>query len=358
MSKEQNILFTPLQQFGNRIVMAPMTRSRATDNLPNDLMAEYYGQRATAGLIITEGTAPSPNALGYPRIPGIFSDEQIAGWKKTTDVVHAKGGKIFIQFMHVGRIGSYENLPEGAKLVAPSAISAHGDMFTDTKGMVKTDTPEAITTEGVKDTIAEFVQAAKNAIAAGFDGVELHSANGYLLEQFLNPNANTRTDEYGGSIENRARFVIEVTKAVADAVGKEKVGIRFSPYNDFNTMPPYDEVYETYEYLAKEINKTGILYIHLLDGAARKAQRGPELISAIRAYFNGILILNSGYTKERATEAVESREADLISFGSLYISNPDLADRFEHDHYLTQADQSTFYTPGAKGYTDYPVYKE
>lgn len=358
MATVSNILLSPIQHFSNRIVMAPMTRSRAIDNIPNDLMVEYYSQRATAGLIITEGTSPSPNGLGYPRIPGIFSEEQIEGWKKTTDAVHDKGGKIFIQFMHVGRIGSYENLPNGATLVAPSAISAFGDMFTDTKGMVKTNTPEAITTKGIKHTIAEFVQAAKNAISAGFDGVELHSANGYLLEQFLNPNANTRTDNYGGSIENRARFVIEVTKAVADAIGRDKVGIRFSPYNDFNTMPPYDEVYETYEYLAKEINKTGILYIHLLDGTARKQQRGLELISAIRAYFNGILILNSGYTKEKATAAIESNEADMVSFGTLYISNPDLVNRFENDKYLTQAEESTFYTPDAKGYTDYPVYKD
>ena len=357
MATESNILFTPIQQFNNRIVMAPMTRSRAIDNIPNDLMAEYYSQRATAGLIITEGTSPSPNGLGYPRIPGIFTDEQIEGWKKTTDAVHVKGGKIFIQFMHVGRIGSYENLPEGATLVAPSGISAFGDMFTDTKGMVKTDVPEALTLEGIKSTIQEFVHSAKNAIAAGFDGVELHGANGYLLEQFLNPNANTRTDEYGGSIENRTRFVIEVTKAVADAIGKDNVGIRFSPYNDFNTMPPYDEVYETYEYLAKEINKIGVAYIHLLDGAARKEQKGLELISAIRAYFNGILILNSGYTKEKATGAIASNEADMVSFGTLYISNPDLVSRFENERYLTQAEESTFYTPGEKGYTDYPVYK-
>jgi len=358
MATKSDALLSSLQQFSNRIVMAPMTRSRAINNVPNDLMAKYYGQRATAGIIITEGTSPSPNGLGYPRIPGIFSEAQIEGWKKTTEAVHAKDGKIFIQLMHVGRVGSYENLPGGATLVAPSAISAYGNMFTDTKGMVKTDMPEALTTEGIKDTIAEFVQAAKNAIASGFDGVELHSANGYLLEQFLNPNANTRTDDYGGSVENRARFVIEVTQAVANAIGKDKTGIRFSPYNDFNTMPPYDEVYETYEYLVKEINKIGILYVHLLDGAARKQQKGLELISAIRAYFNGILILNSGYTKEKATAVIESNETDMVSFGTLYISNPDLVDRFENDHYLTQAEESTFYTPGEKGYTDYPVYKE
>lgn len=362
MATDSNLsLFAPLSLNGlelkNRIVMAPMTRSRAINNIPNDLMAEYYAQRASAGLIITEGTSPSPNGIGYPRIPGIYSDDQIEGWKKTTKAVHEKGGKIFIQFMHCGRIANHYNLPEGAKIVAPSAISAEGDMFVDTKGLLKTDTPEALDINDLNKTIAEFATAAKNAIAAGFDGVELHSANGYLLEQFLNPHANTRVDNYGGSIESRARFVLEVTQAVVNAIGADKVGIRFSPYNDFNTMPAYDEVYETYEYLAKEINKIGIAYIHLLDGAARKSQKGIELISAIRGYFNGTLILNSGYDKVKATAAIQSREADLISFGTSFIGNPDLPYRFENDFYLTQADDSTFYTADEKGYTDYPTYK-
>lgn len=351
------LLETPNISLKNRIVMAPMTRSRAINNIPNDLMAEYYAQRASAGLIITEGTSPSPNGLGYSRIPGIFSEEQTAGWKKVTDAVHAKGGKIFIQLMHTGRVTHSANLPEGAKIVAPSAINSGTDMWTDAEGMLPTETPEALSNEDVKRTIQEYVTAAKNAITAGFDGVELHSANGYLMEQFLNPNSNNRTDEYGGSIENRARFVLEIAKAVADAIGAEKTGIRFSPYNTFNGMPEYDanEVYETYEYLAKEIDKLGLLYIHLFSMATKKAPRGAELISAIRAYFKGILIDNGGYTKDKAVTMLESREADLISFGTPFIANPDLPHRLQNDIYLTQPEESTFYSADEKGYTDYPV---
>ncbi|TRW27379.1 alkene reductase [Flavobacterium zepuense] len=342
----------------NRIVMAPMTRSRAIGNVPNDLMAQYYVQRASAGLIITEGTAPSPNALGYPRIPGIFDYEQLEGWKKVTEAVHEKGGKIIMQLMHVGRIGNYENMPEGTTLVAPSAINADAEMFTDAKGLLKTNTPKELDLSSLHATIEEFVIASKNAISAGFDGVELHGANGYLLEQFLNPHTNTRTDEYGGSIENRCRFVIEVTQAVAEAIGSKRVGIRFSPYGIFNSMPKYDEVYTTYEYLAKEMNKLNILYLHVVDAAARQSQEGIGLISAMRGYFTGLLILNGGYTGERATAAIESREADMVSFGSLFIANPDLPYRLEHDKHFTQPDEATFYTPGEKGYTDYPLYKE
>jgi len=336
--------------------MAPMTRSRATDNIPNSLMAEYYAQRASAGLIITEGTSPSPNGLGYSRIPGIFSEAQTEGWKKVTDAVHAKGGRIFIQLMHTGRLTHTANLPEGAKIVAPSAINSATEMWTDAEGMLPTGTPEALTPDDLKATIQEYATAAKNATTAGFDGVELHSANGYLMEQFLNPNSNTRTDEYGGSIENRARFVLEVAKAVADAIGADKTGIRFSPNNVFNGMPEYDadEVYETYEYLAKEIDTLGLLYIHLFSTATKKAPRGAELISAIRAYFKGLLIDNGGYTKDKAITMLESREADLIAFATAFISNPDLPYRLKNDIYLTQGDESTFYMGDAKGYTDYP----
>jgi len=355
-------LYAPLDadnlQFKNRIVMAPMTRSRAIGNVPNDLMAQYYAQRASAGLIITEGTAPSPNALGYPRIPGIFDYEQLEGWKKVTEAVHEKGGKIIMQLMHVGRIGNYENMPEGTTLVAPSAINADADMFTDTKGLLKTDDPKELDISSLKATIEEFVIASKNAISAGFDGVELHGANGYLMEQFLNPHTNTRTDDYGGSIENRCRFVVEVARAVAEAIGNKRVGIRFSPYGTFNSVPEYDEVYATYEHLAKELNKLDILYLHVIDATARKSQEGIGLISAIRGYFNGLLILNGGYTNEKAVAAVESREADMVSFGSLFIANPDLPYRLEHDKHFTQPDEDTFYTPGEEGYTDYPFYKE
>lgn len=323
-------LFEPFEtskiSLKNHIVMAPMTRSRAIGNVPNDLMAEYYAQRATAGLIITEGTSPSPNGLGYSRIPGIFNTAQIAGWKKVTAAVHTKGGKIFIQLMHTGRVTHSANLPDGAKIVAPSAINSGTDMWTDEAGLLPTGTPEALSSEAINDTIQEYATAAKNAIVAGFDGVELHSANGYLMEQFLNPESNKRTDGYGGSVKNRARFVLEVAKAVADAIGAEKTGIRFSPYNIFNGMPEYDanEVFETYEYLAKEIDTLGLLYIHLFSNATKQAPRGAELISTIRAYFKGILIDNGGFTKDKAIAALESREVDLLAFGTAFIANPDL----------------------------------
>lgn len=354
-------LFTPLHKggaaFSNRIVMAPMTRSRALGNVPNDLMAEYYRQRATAGLIITEGTSPSPNGLGYARIPGIYSPAQVEGWKKTTQAVHEKGGKIFLQIMHTGRVSHSANMPEGARILAPSAIAAGGNMWTDTQGMQKDEMPAAMTTAEVKSTIEEYVQAAKNAIEAGFDGVEIHSANGYLPNQFINPNSNTRTDEYGGSIENRCRFVLEITKGIADAIGKEKTGIRFSPYNPFNSMGQFDETFDTYDYLTKEMKKLGILYVHLLDFGARASEEGLRLLAKIRENFDGILILNAGYDKERAAHALDVERADMISFGSKYISNPDLAYRLENDKELAAPmDAATFYSADEVGYTDYPTY--
>ncbi len=217
----------------NRMVMAPMTRSRATGNIPNALMADYYAQRGTAGLIITEGASPSPNGLGYARIPGIFSQAQVEGWKATTEAVHKKGAKIFLQIMHSGRISHPLNMPAGARVIAPSAVAASGEMYTDAGGMKPFPVPEAMTLEDIKSTVAEYVQGAKNAVAAGFDGIELHGANGYLLEQFIRPNSNLRTDNYGGSIENRARFVLEVVNAVIAAIGREKVGIRLSPFGVF-----------------------------------------------------------------------------------------------------------------------------
>ena len=333
--------------------MAPMTRSRALGNVPNDLMAEYYAQRASAGLIITEGVAPSPNGLGYARIPGAYSPAQTEGWKKVADAVHAKGGKIFMQLMHTGRVSHSANMPEGAKVVAPSAISADGDMWTDTQGMQKTELPHAMTTAEVEATIQEYVHAAKNAIAAGFDGVEIHAANGYLPNQFLNPHSNTRTDQYGGSIENRSRFVLEIAQQIADAIGVEKTGIRFSPYNPYNGMQAFEETFATYDYLSSELNKIGIVYIHLLDGAARGKEEGLELIRKIRQNFDGIYILNSGYNAERATHAVEAEGADLIAFGTSFLANPDLPYRLQNGLELNTPNPATFYTADAAGYTDY-----
>lgn len=345
----------PLQ---NRIVMAPMTRSRAIGNIPNGLQAEFYGQRASAGLLITEGTSPSPNGLGYARIPGIFNADQINGWKLVTKAVHDRGGKIFIQLMHTGRVGHLINLPTGANVVGPSAILAKGQMWTDSEGMKDQPVPHALTPAELQATKAEFVQAATNAIAAGFDGVELHGANGYLLEQFLAPNANQRTDNYGGSVENRARFVIEVAQEVSDAIGKDKTAIRLSPYGVFNDMPGYPEVDATYTYLAEQLNKIGIVYIHLVDHSAQGAPVVPVTIKqAIRAKFKNTLILSGGYTADKAEADLNAGTADLIAFARPFISNPDLVDRIKHNHPLNNAlDVSTFYTPGEKGYTDYPVF--
>lgn len=340
----------------NRTVMAPMTRSRATsDNIPTDLMADYYRQRAEAGLIITEGTSPSPNGLGYSSIPGIFNHKQVDGWKKITDAVHEKGGKIFIQFMHTGRVGHQQNLPEGAEVLAPSAFKAAGQMYTVNGGMQDHPEPRAFTPDEVKNTIKEYVDAAKNAIEAGFDGVELHGANGYLIEQFINPGTNTRTDEYGGSIENRGRFLLEIAEQTVQAIGKEKVGVRFSPYGAFNDMPAYDEVDETYKYLAEKLNELEILYIHVLDHSAGNSS--PEINRVkeiIRSRFQNIMIFCGGFNKEKAENELNKGIADLIAFGIPFLTNPDLVERMRIGAELNQPDFSTFYTPGEKGYTDYP----
>ncbi len=340
----------------NRIVMSPMTRSRAIGNIPNDLIAEYYGQRATAGLIITEGIAPSPNGLGYSRIPGIFSEAQVEGWKKTTSAVHAKGGKIVAQFMHTGRIGHELNLPEGAEVLAPSAVQAAGKMWTDQQGLLDNAVPKAMTAEQLVMTKNEFVQAGINAVKAGFDAVELHGANGYLLEQFLSPFANVRTDNYGGSVENRCRFVIEVAQAVADAIGKDKVGIRLSPYGVASDMPHYDQIDETYTYLAEELNKIGILYIHLVDHSAMGAPAVPSTIKkAIRDKFTNTIIMSGGLDKAKAEEILETGAGDLVAFGRPFINNPDLVRRLENNLPLSEnLDFNTFYTADEKGYTDYP----
>ena len=344
----------------NRIAMAPMTRTRAIHNLPNDLMAKYYEQRASAGLIISEGISPSPDGLGYARMPGLFTTEQIAGWKKVTDAVHAKGGTIFAQLMHAGRIGHVHNLPRHARLVAPSAVTAPGQMWTDAAGMQDHSTPHALSHEEVKIVKSEFVQAALNALAAGFDGVELHSANGYLLEQFLSPHANQRTDEYGGSLENRARFVLEVAREVSIAIGKDRTGIRLSPYGIYNDMPHYAEIDAAYTYIAHELNTIGLAYIHLVDHSSGGAPEVPLAIKkAIREQFKNTLILSGGYDLNRAEAEVSSGFADLVAFGKPFINNPDLVERLKHRLPLNPVlDASTFYSAGEKGYTDYPVYSE
>lgn len=339
----------------NRTVMAPMTRSRAINNIPNDLMASYYAQRAGAGLIITEGTSPSPNGLGYARIPGVYSPEQVKGWKTITDAVHAKNGKIFIQLMHTGRVSHQINLPEGAKVIGPSDIAAGGDMWTDAEGMKAHTQPHTISTEEVKATIQEYVQSAKNAVEAGFDGVELHAANGYLIEQFINAEINTRTDEYGGSVENRSKFLLEIAEKTIAAIGKEKVGVRFSPYSSFNDIPAYDEVNETYLYLAQKLNELGLVYLHFLDHSPNGLDLVPaDLRVGIREAFKGTIIWCGSYTKERSAADLAEGKTDLVAFGKPYLANPDLVERLKTDASLNSMDADTLYTPGEKGYADYP----
>ena len=340
----------------NRMVMAPMTRSRSIDNIPGDLVRDYYAQRASAGLIITEGTSPSPNGLGYPRIPGIFSSAQVAAWTPVNQAVHTHGAKIFIQLMHCGRIAHPLNLPAGARVIAPSAIAATGEMYTDAEGMKPNATPQAMTSADIKSTIEEFAQAAKNAVAAEFDGIELHAANGYLLEQFIRPNSNVRTDEYGGSIENRARFVLEVVDAAIAAIGKDKVGIRLSPFGVFNDMPDYPAMASDYTYLAQQLNARGLVYVHLVDHSPMGAPEVPQSIKAtIRREFKGCLILSGGYDAERAESDLAAQKCDLIAVGRPFLANPDLVARWKTHAAENAPDFSTFDTPGAKGYTDYPT---
>ncbi|MCA3561101.1 MAG: alkene reductase [Aestuariivirga sp.] len=354
-----SILYSPARlgqlTLQNHLVMAPMTRNRAMNNVPNELMAEYYGQRASAGLIVTEGTSPSPNGLGYPRIPGIFSPEQVEGWRKVATAAHAGGAKIFVQLMHTGRIGHPLNLPAGARVLGPSAIQAAGEIYTDAEGMKPHPTPEPMSEADIKTAIAEFANAARNAVAAGCDGVELHAANGYLLEQFIRPTSNQRTDRYGGSIENRARFVIDVAQAVIAAIGADKAGIRLSPYGTFNDMPHYPEMEADYAYLAKRLNELGLVYVHLVDHSPMGAPPVPATIKeTVRKLFKHTLILSGGYDAARAEKDLEEKACDLVAVGRPFLANPDLVARWTSGTALNDIDFSTFYTPGPKGYTDYP----
>jgi N-ethylmaleimide reductase len=342
----------------NRIIMAPMTRCRAIGNIPNDLIAAYYEQRAGAGLIITEGTSPSINGLGYCRIPGLFNESQVEGWKKTTTAVHEAGGKIFVQLMHTGRISHSLNLPSGAKTLAPSAVQASGQMWTDEQGMKDFDLPKAMTSEEVRQTINEFKTSSLLAVEAGFDGVELHAANGYLLEQFISPVSNQRTDEYGGSIENRCRFVLEVVDNVIGSIGANKTGIRLSPFGVASDMPHYPEIEETYTYLAEQLNERGIVYIHLVDHSAMGAPEVPFSIKdTIHKKFKNTLILTGGYNPETADADLNSNFTDLVGFGRQFINNPDLVARFINQWPLSETlDFDTFYSAGEQGFTDYPTH--
>ncbi|MBI3481325.1 MAG: alkene reductase [Nitrosomonadales bacterium] len=351
-------LFTPTTlgklQLKNRIVMAPMTRSRAIGNVPNELMEKYYRLRAGAGLLITEGTSPSANGLGYARIPGIFNNAQVQGWRRVTDGVHQAGGKIFVQLMHTGRVSHPANMPAGAKLLAPSAIAAPGEMWTDGSGQQPQPVPGAMSETDIVQTIAEYVGAAKHAIEAGFDGVELHGANGYLIDQFLNTASNQRTDRWGGSIENRIRFALEVAKATAAAIGAERVGMRISPYGVFNGMAPDAEMDALYERLIAELNGVGLVYIHVVDHSSMGAPEvSPALKAKLRAGFKGKYILSGGYDLARANADLDAQQGDLVAFGRPFIANPDLVQKLQNGTALTAPDFNTFYTPGEKGYTDY-----
>ncbi len=341
----------------NHLVMAPMTRSRAVEaNTPNDLMAEYYAQRATAGLIITEGVSPSPNGTGYPRIPGIWNDRQVDGWRKVTAAVHGKGGCIFIQLMHTGRVGHPLNLTAGGELLAPSAIAAEGEVWTDAQGMQAHPAPRAMTEAEVDAAIEEYVQASRNAIAAGFDGVELHGANGYLMEQFLSPQTNQRTDRFGGSVENRQRFIVDVATRVAAAIGGERVGIRLSPYGANAGMKPYPGIPETYHTLVQRLAATGIQYIHIVDHSAMGAPEVPASLKAdLHQAWPRTYIVAGGFDGSTAEAALDEGRGDLVAFGRQFLANPDLVARLEAGLPLNSPDFASFYTPGPKGYTDYPT---
>lgn len=355
------MLFEPLIttsfQLANRVVMAPMTRSRAVEaNTPNTLMAEYYGQRASAGLIIAEGTSPSPNGLGYARIPGLFNEAQVQGWKAVIDAVHAKEGRIFVQLMHTGRVTHLANLPAGAEVLGPTADVCPGEMYTDSQGMQPHSTPRAMNATDISRAIGEYAKAAQLAIEAGFDGVELHAANGYLIEQFLNANVNQRTDAYGGNSEGRNRFALEVARATVAAVGADRVGIRLSPYGVFNSTGVFPGVDAQYVALTRKLSELGLQYVHLLDHSAMGAPPVPaELKSQLRSAFKGLFILAGGFDSASAEAALTEGRADLIAFARPFLANPDLVERMQIDAPLNTIDMATFYTSGAKGYTDYPA---
>ena len=346
-------LFAPFTlgplQLSNRLVMAPLTRNRAgAGEAPNELAVEYYRQRATAGLIITEGTQPSAVGQGYPHTPGLHTDEQVAGWRAVAEAVHAEGGKIVAQLMHSGRI-SHESIT-GLTPVAPSAVAAAGEVYTE-QGMQAFPTPRALETDELAGVIAEFVDAATRAVAAGLDGVELHSANGYLLQQFLSDSTNTRTDGYGGSPENRARFVIEVAQAVVAAIGADKVGIRISPAGSFNDIAE-TETEATYTALLEGLNPLGLPYLHVVEGPETDFHAG------LRKQWQGPFIFNTGFTGPSdlatAQASVDTGETDLFCIGRAFLANPDLVERLKTGAELNEPDADTFYAGGATGYTDYP----
>ncbi|WP_417719010.1 alkene reductase [Salipiger sp.] len=354
-------LFTPFTageiEMRNRIVMAPLTRNRADDDTGEvgDLHVEYYRQRAGAGLIVSEGTQISPVGKGYIQTPGIHSEAQVAAWKRVTDAVHAEGGRIVVQLWHVGRVSHVSIQPGGAAPVAPSAIPAGSKTFIK-GGFAETSAPRALTVDEIADIVAEYRHAAKMAIKAGFDGVEVHGANGYLVDQFLKTGANTRDDAYGGPVENRARFLFEVLEAITDEIGGGRTGLRISPFSPANGISDADPQ-ETFEYVVKGLNRFGLAFLHVVEGAtggSRELAEG-QSVTALKDLFDGPYMANNGYDREMAVAAVRDGAADLVAFGKPFISNPDLVDRLSVDAPLAAPDQATMYGGGAEGYTDYPT---
>jgi len=354
-------LFQPVRlgpyRLANRIVMAPLTRSRAGDDgVPRPVMAEYYAQRASAGLIIAEGTNISPQGRGYAFTPAIYDDAQVEGWRQVTKAVHARGGRIFPQLWHVGRVSHPSLQPGGALPVAPSAIRPQATSYTSA-GFTPCVTPRALTLAEIADIIEQYRRAARNALAAGFDGVEIHAANGYLIEQFLRDSTNKRTDAYGGSRDNRARFLLEVAEAVAGVCGGERVGVRLSPVAPVNGAGLDSDPAATYGYAVEQLNAFGLAYIHVIEGVTQGAREVPGGfdLQILRALFNGLYMANNGYDLRLALEARRRNLADLISFGRLYIANPDLVERLRTGARLNVPDRATFFGGGAAGYTDYPA---
>lgn len=363
MKKPENLLLTTydLGEFtlSNRVIMAPMTRSRAGEgNVPTELNANYYRQRASAGLIISEGTQISEQGVGYPWTPGIHTDEQVEGWKKVTEAVHEEDGKIFAQIWHVGRI-SHPYFHDGELPVAPSAVKPEGQAFTP-EGMKDFVEPRALETDEIDGIIEDYVRAAKNARDAGFDGVEIHGANGYLIDQFIQDGTNKRTDRYGGSKENRARFAVEVTEAVAKVIGSERTGIRLSPSGEFNDMHDSNPK-ETFTYLIEQLNQFDLAYLHLVEPLSDVSDK-PNYADNVAAFYSdayeGTLIICGGYDRESGIQVLENDNADLVAYAQLFLANPDLPERFAADAELNKPDADTFYGGDEKGYTDYPFMDE
>lgn len=355
-------LFSPITignySLQNRIFMAPMTRCRSVkDNVPNALMVRYYAQRASAGLIITEATQISTKGIGYTYTPGIHTPEQVEGWRQVTKAVHERGGRIFLQLWHVGRI-SHPSFHNGELPVAPSAIKPAGNVYTY-EGMQEFVTPHALTIDEIKSTVQDYVTGAKNAMEAGFDGVEIHGANGYLIDQFLRDGTNHREDLYGGSVENRARFLFEIVQEVTSAIGSEKTGVRLSPSGTFNDMKDSDPKLH-FSHICEKLNGFDLAYLHIIDALEGDIRHGANVVElgVLREAYKGVLIANGGYSLERGNVAIQNSKADAIAFAALFLANPDLPERFRTNAGLNVPDSSTFYTQDEKGYVDYPTLPE